>query len=351
MKKMEPCNYLIRLLVAVALLFTITVSPGVAAQQVSQVPDTVAFKDVGADFWAKTAIDNWSSRGIIQGDGNNFNPRGKITRAEMMTITGRIFGYAKTTTNPFADLKQGDWYYNIMIKAYAQGIMQGRFDEKGNRLACPNDSLTRAEAAVLFQRIFFIPAGIQNQSRFKDANIPDWAREGIFGLEAAGYVTGSDDGYFYPQANLTRAEAVQMIDNIIKLYICQPGNYSEDVNGNVVVNTPDVVLKDMIITGNLYLAEGIADGAVSFENIKVSGSTYIRSGTDKFKVVNCDLGIQAMEKNGINTGQTSSFNSSDTDNSGGANDSGKTGDSDDSGNSNDAAKDNEKTSGGEIDEY
>ena len=119
-----------------------------AESDVEESPDR-SFTDVTGDFWAKTAIDNWSSRGVIQGDGNRFYPQGEITRAQMATILIKVFGYSETAGNPFIDVKEGDWYYEVLNRAYAQGILLGSLDSNGQRRARPNDSLTRAEAGAV----------------------------------------------------------------------------------------------------------------------------------------------------------------------------------------------------------
>ncbi|MDD4238169.1 MAG: S-layer homology domain-containing protein [Desulfotomaculaceae bacterium] len=282
------------LLLPVIMLFAMT-GAVFAAEVANGQPAAGAFSDVRDDFWGKPAIENWSSKGVIKGDGTNFYPHGQISRAEMMTILGRIFGYGETTDNPFSDVKKGDWYYDALIKAYARGVMEGSFDGIGNRIARPNDPLTRAEAAVLFARIFSVTG--ESHSNFKD-NLPEWAKEAIFGMEAAGFVHGKGNGLFDPSGSLTRAEAVQMLDNIVKLYVDQPSSYSSDVNGNVVVNTPGAVLKAMKITGNLYLAEGIGEGEISLENVTVTGSTFIR-GASKITMRNSDLGTRVIEKESV----------------------------------------------------
>lgn len=69
-----------------------------------------------------------------------------------------------------------------------------------------------------------------------------------------------------------------MLNNFIQQLITKPGEYSQDVNGNVVINSRDVTLKDMKISGDLYIAQGVGDGDVKLDNVEIAGSVHVRGG-------------------------------------------------------------------------
>ncbi|NLT95575.1 MAG: hypothetical protein GXW85_08640 [Clostridia bacterium] len=52
----------------------------------------------------------------------------------------------------------------------------------------------------------------------------------------------------------------------------------ETIDGNVVVKTDEVTLQNMLIKGNLTIAEEVGEGDVTLNNITVKGETYIRGG-------------------------------------------------------------------------
>ena len=285
-------------LVLVVFIINCMMGPNVLAQN-----KIIEFEDVHENFWAKSAIDNWKDRGIIKGDGKNFNPNNNITRAEMVAILDNIFKYNLKKDNPFSDIKEGEWYYDALIKAYAHGVIKGSFDENGNLVAKPNAPLTRAEAAVIFTNAFSIKILPDHNSNFKDDYFPKWAKDSIFAMEASGYIRGKGEGLFEPDSNLTRAEMVQIIDNIIEIYIDTPQEYAKDVIGNVVISSSGVKLKDMKIEGNVYLAEGIGEGDVELENVDVSGITFIRGGSsDGIKIINSNVAIE-IQKEGLSLKQ------------------------------------------------
>lgn len=289
----------------VVLAVAVFVISSMAGFEISAQNPVVEFDDVQENFWAKPAIDNWKDRGIIKGDGKIFNPNNNITRAEMVVILDNIFKYNLKKDNPFSDITEGAWYYDAFIKASAHGVIKGSFDENGKLAAWPNAPLTRAEAAVIFTNVFSLEVPSSYHSNFKDDNLPKWAKDSIFAMEAAGYIRGKGGGLFEPDSNLTRAEMVQIIDNVVKLYIDAPEEYNENVYGNVVISSPGVKLKNMKIEGNVYLAEGIGEGDVEFENVHVSGITFIRGGnSDGIKAVNSNLGIVKIEKDGLSLNLT-----------------------------------------------
>ena len=290
-----------RLKFCVALVLAALIINSMTGLKILAQNEVIEFADVKENFWAKGAIDNWKDRGIIKGDGRNFNPNNNITRAEMVVILDNIFKYDLKKENLFSDIKEEEWHYDALIKAYSHDVIKGDYNENGDLVVRPKDSLTRAEAAVIFTNVFAIEVPSDYVSNFKDDNLPKWAKNSIFAMEAAGYIRGKGEGLFEPNSNLTRAEMVQILDNVIELYIDSPKDYNVDVTGNVVINSPGVKLKNMKVDGNIYLAEGIGDGDIVFENVYVSGTTFIRGGgNDEIKVINSDLGKVKIEKDGLN---------------------------------------------------
>jgi len=238
-----------------------------------------------AGHWASPAIEQWSDYGIVNGYGGNFRPSDPITRAEMAALMQRVIGYTEIGENPFADVEYGKWYYDDVLKLAAAGIMAG-YDGK----ARPEDNITREEAAALIARAFGIPALDTDPNPFNDAaSLSDWAKGIVNALHAAGYISGMPGNIFNPKADITRAEAVTIIDNFIKAFYNAPGEYSGNVNGNVVIRSDGVTLKDMTISGDLYITAGAENGTVTLDNVTVLG-----------KIINLG-GANIVNKEGDNT--------------------------------------------------
>ncbi|MDR1157615.1 MAG: S-layer homology domain-containing protein [Oscillospiraceae bacterium] len=230
-----------------------------------------AFTDA-TEHWAGAEISRWSDRGIILGSGGLFRPNDLITRAELAAILNRVMSYQQIADNTFTDLPE-KWYTKDILALNAAGVMQG-----ANGNVRPEDNITREEASVMFGRAFRVDEGTSASTRFFDAGtISSWAQPLVFGMEAKGYVSGSS-GQFRPRDHISRAEVVKILDNLIDVYITEAGENTGDVEGNVLINTIGVTLKNMNIASDLYLSDGIAEGDVNLDSVTVKGKTVVYGG-------------------------------------------------------------------------
>ena len=226
------------------------------------------------NHWAANAIDEWKNKGIISGyEDGTFKPKQSITRAELATILVKVFGLTdKTGAKTFSDVPANAWFADTVAKVSAAGIMYTEGDSFG-----PNIPATREEAAYALAKAYKLSGG--SDKEFKDnASISSWSQDEIAALVAGGYISGRPDGTFAPKDQLTRADLVAMVDKITGELYNVAGTYSQDVASNVVISTKDVVLKDMTITGNLYIAQGVGDGDVTLENVEVTGEVFVEGG-------------------------------------------------------------------------
>ncbi|PKM77227.1 MAG: hypothetical protein CVU90_08750, partial [Firmicutes bacterium HGW-Firmicutes-15] len=71
----------------------------------------------------------------------------------------------------------------------------------------------------------------------------------------------------------------------------------QTINGNVVITVPGVTLQYMVITGNLVLGEGIGNGDVTLNNVKVQGNTLVNGGgSNSVEIIDCDLYTVTVDK-------------------------------------------------------
>lgn len=233
--------------------------------------NSVTFSDV-SDHWGAAAISKWSGYGIINGYEGLFRPDDPITRGEMAVILDNMMDYQEVAANTFTDLQAGQFYTDAVLKANAAGIVKG-----DGVTVRPTDEITKEEAAIMMSRAFAVTEASSTKAFLDASAVSDWAKGAVFGMEAKGYVSGFG-GYFNPRANITRSEAVTMINNIVKAYYTTAGTYTDDVAGTAVIKVPDVILKGVSVSENLIIAEGVGNGDATLDSVTVKGETVIRGG-------------------------------------------------------------------------
>ncbi|MBN2898455.1 MAG: S-layer homology domain-containing protein [Clostridia bacterium] len=230
-----------------------------------------AYQDIDG-HWAKSEIESWSSKGILEGSNGVFRPSDDITRAEMMVIINRIMKFEEKASNAYADLGQ-TWYTDAVLKNIEAGIIQG-YEGKVR----PEDKISREEAIVMLGRALDIQEMYGATSFADNGDIASWSLGYVKAFVEKGYVKGRPGNMIAPKATISRGEVVKLMDNVVSGLYAEKGTYSDDVVGNVVINTPNVTLSDMKIEGNLIIAEGVGDGEVYLDQVAITGDVIVKGG-------------------------------------------------------------------------
>lgn len=140
-------------------------------------------------------------------------PEGKITRAEVATIYFRMLTDESRTkfwsqSNSYSDVKAGDWFNNAVSTLSNAGIITGYEDGSFK----PNGYITRAEFATIAARFFDVT--YNGKDLFPDIS-GHWAKDYINQAANKGFVNGYEDGTFKPDRNITRAEAVTLVNRTL----------------------------------------------------------------------------------------------------------------------------------------
>lgn len=180
-----------------------------------------SFLDVGDHHWARTVIARMAAKHVIEGVGDTrFEPQKALTRAEFAAMLVRLLGLDPASgsgnTAGFADVPHEAWYASAVETAAQAGLVKGR---SGSGYE-PEGTVTRQEMAVMLVRAYELKAGQSlaspAQNGFADADqIGAWAGGAVAAASAAGLLQGRGDGQFAPQEQLTRAESVQVLYNLL----------------------------------------------------------------------------------------------------------------------------------------
>ena len=253
---------------------------------VQAVEPSSGFVDMpGQTHWAYEALNSAVQNGILRGENQHLYPAQDLTRAEMAAIINRVFGAEEQADiTRFTDVQTSDWFYADLAKAVGMGTFVG----DGN-LMNPNQVMSRQDVMLVLARALKLDtADTSNLNAYTDcAQIADYAKGAIVAMLKAGYISGFTDQTFRPQDSLTREQMAQILYNIFEKYINVSGTYTGDQSGNVIVNVPEVTLKDTTIAGDLIIGDGVGNGTVTLDNVTVQERVLVRGGGENsLRIVN-----------------------------------------------------------------
>ena len=163
-------------------------------------------------------------------------PNGSITRAEVSTILFRLLSDKTrdeyfTTESSFTDVKAGAWYNNSIATLEKAGVIVDT--AKGGAFR-PNEAITRAELAAMLAQ--FSDAKPVKGVKFSDVSAGHWAYEAIAIAAKMGWIEGYPDGTFRPDATITRAEMMTLVNRALERV---PSDEDHLLSKRVMLTFPD----------------------------------------------------------------------------------------------------------------
>lgn len=183
------------------------------------------FKDVsGSTKWASNSVDFMSGNGLVNGistkDPTVFGPNQSMTRAMLVTILYRAAGQPSVAgiTNKFTDNKDGQYYYNAVLWASNNGIVNGATAKTFD----PDGKITREQIAAILYRYAGSPtANTSALNSFTDrTQVSSYATTAMQWAVGNGIITGvSSNGRTTLSAknNATRAQVAVMLHRFLTL--------------------------------------------------------------------------------------------------------------------------------------
>lgn len=163
-------------------------------------------------------------------------PNGSITRAEVSAILFRLLSDKTrdeyfTTESSFTDVKAGAWYNNSIATLEKAGVIVDT--AKGGAFR-PNEAITRAELAAMLAQ--FSDAKPVKGVKFSDVSAGHWAYEAIAIAAKMGWIEGYPDGTFRPDATITRAEMMTLVNRALERV---PSDEDHLLSKRVMLTFPD----------------------------------------------------------------------------------------------------------------
>lgn len=185
-------------------------SPVSLKLKVSRADQEYVFADMDG-HWANSAVIACAQNRIIKTDEDSFRPDEPISRLEFLSLVMNAAGYAgfRASDTGFDDdvLIPAEYKGTVAI-AEAEGIISG-IESDGKKLFCPDNQITRAEAAVIVARLTDVDDSGEVLSVFADSSIPAWAASSMSALHKVGILRG-DGSTVSAYEPLTRGAAAQL---------------------------------------------------------------------------------------------------------------------------------------------
>ena len=184
------------------------------------------YTDVIKTDWYYRSVRFARSEGLMSGTGaDTFAPETNLSRAMIVQILYNLEGCPSYTGGKaFDDVKAGEWYYDAVAWASANGIVSGY----GNGLFGPNDDITREQLATILHRysqligiaedqpvpLSDVPAA---QSYTDLESVSSWALDGMLWANTNGLITGRTASTLVPKGDASRAEAATIFTRFVSV--------------------------------------------------------------------------------------------------------------------------------------
>lgn len=252
--------------------------------------------------WAEKTLQQFIDNGWIQGDEGGIRPDSTITRAEMATVVGAVEEYTEEAdVSGYKDVAKTDWFYKQVAKIVKAKVMVGVGDNKW----APQGDVTREQAAVIMCKLNDVSvdtkanaADIRAQLSklgYTDANaVSDWAAPYILAAVQNGYMSGYPDHTLRSGNNITRAEAIVMLDKAGATeqfaYVIMNVPYDDfyKAEGVTAVNGVDAVTSATMRKSRMNTADGLTAGTY-YKTAEDEKSDAIRGVVCTVRVAKSDL--------------------------------------------------------------
>lgn len=204
------------ILVGALLLTTV---PALANENTGDTP--LPFTDVASGEWYYDAVKYAYAQGLMTGTSDtSFEPNTTMTRGMIVSVLYRREGNPDISNEilgyPYEDVLTSDWFSTPVYWARLHGIVTGYSAEQFG----PNDPITREQlAAILYNYADYKGWDVSattDLSRYSDAaSISDWATTVLSWANAEGLINGMTETTIDPQAGATRAQVAAIMQRFL----------------------------------------------------------------------------------------------------------------------------------------
>lgn len=175
------------------------------------------FVDVDENDWFYDVVLYAYENGLMTGtSADAFAPNTATTRGMIVSMLARLEGVTSAESTGFTDVADNDWYATAVNWAASEGIVNG-FEDDTFR---PNDAITREQmAAILYNYADYKGYDVSARADLSDyadaASISSWAEDVLAWANAEGLINGMTATTIDPQGATTRAQTAAMFERFL----------------------------------------------------------------------------------------------------------------------------------------
>lgn len=175
------------------------------------------FTDVNDNDWFYDVVLYAYENGLMTGtSADAFAPNTATTRGMIVSMLARLEGVMSAESAGFTDVADNDWYATAVNWAASEGIVNG-FEDDTFR---PNDAITREQmAAILYNYADYKGYDVSARADLSDyadaESISSWAEDVLAWANAEGLINGMTATTIDPQGATTRAQTAAMFERFL----------------------------------------------------------------------------------------------------------------------------------------
>ena len=175
------------------------------------------FTDVNENDWFYDVVLYAYDNGLMTGvSATEFAPNQTTTSGMIVSMLARLEGVTNAEDAGFADVAANDWYATAVNWAASVGVVNGYEDDTFR----PNDAITREQmAAILYNYADYKGYDVSARADLSDyadaASISSWAEDVLAWANAEGLINGMTATTIDPQGATTRAQTAAMFERFL----------------------------------------------------------------------------------------------------------------------------------------
>lgn len=175
------------------------------------------FTDVNDNDWFYDVVLYAYDNGLMTGtSADAFAPNTATTRGMIVSMLARLEGVTSAEDAGFADVAANDWYATAVNWAASVGVVNGYEDDTFR----PNAPITREQmAAILYNYADYKGYDVSARADLSDyadaASISSWAEDVLAWANAEGLINGMTATTIDPQGATTRAQTAAMFERFL----------------------------------------------------------------------------------------------------------------------------------------